>query len=1135
MSESSSEISGALQRIHQLDAELSTSTDVSNILNDGNSNRNNNDQSILSNDQDSSDLGHGFSTPSEKVADFCIAFNKKVGVSTSTLEEVLEIVDILVSNHVSNEPYQPSENELVVKYKERIKSLKNRNIELQKKLHQTEIQNSAFQTNSDQLKYENHRLEETLSDVQQRLATAQQEIKDLKNQMNRNKNSKELLEASFANFGELINSQIDDASKYVYQRDNLMKIINKQSAALQTYEQLLTKMKEEKAQNNSSSQNYSNFDNFNPQSNYNSYNGEEYNDSESEMPSTLAIISKISNDFIDKDIKFYISDLVNDSSTPINDRIESAISYICRNSNKALQSQKESQENIDNLKTELNEMKIKCNEIVSLFDEEIQFMQRLAHSNDIQACVFYREDQNKVLPIEQSIKDELIKHCIRVNRYIEETLPQINIGEITDAFSNYENIQPTEIFNLLNANVLDKKLQLFTDRMKNNESIELKELFCLFAAQAFTNDILQNHSVELRMRYELAQREIQQLRSDLEDIKDPIRSMKKVINHLSRRENKAKKLLLNVIEFSNASNSSKSIKNSSKTNKTVENGENDNENNNSLDLLTIVKEIVQQIAENKLGHPEKLQKQLEEVISEKNKLTESLNQQLQTIESDLEKTEKIYRDKEQELIKTIDSQKVEIETEKQKNDDLNIRISEVQNQLKEMTDSFNDLRENQQAEIRNIQEMRESQIQSLTAQLEAKIDRIKDLEDSLDGLTLKFDDQKKEKKELKDRIEYLEAVNSKSASALSEKLKALREKYEIIIQQSQQQIQSIKEDNSNLKEEVHNLQTRNEEICADLTNCQINKKSIELKAKALEDRCETQRQTLTSQFDAKIRMLETQYETKVNQMNEDQTRLLNDFISHINEELDGNFDLTDYDGSLRSFLRMFTSELDSRHHSQVVYEETAADILKVQKLLKISECQELFGPVSALVKANKEMQKRVTDCEESLNEAENRSNEYCKEMRKVTNQITSLRQWESWARRLHRIINESCCTTYSSDQLRLSLEESLLATVSHRTLLSKLASLREQKKALTQMDHENLIKKGDSKRPTWLSIIAISAFIRRMQKISGCMPIESQGSSASSLVLSTGAVETPKRKKSRAVHGMTDKPQKKPPALFKNI
>ena len=75
--------------------------------------------------------------------------------------------------------------------------------------------------------------------------------------------------------------------------------------------------------------------------------------------------------------------------------------------------------------------------------------------------------------------------------------------------------------------------------MKNNDSIEFKKLFSIFTAQAFTNDILQNHSVELKMRYELAQRENQQLKKELEETLDPIKSMKKLISHFKKRELKS--------------------------------------------------------------------------------------------------------------------------------------------------------------------------------------------------------------------------------------------------------------------------------------------------------------------------------------------------------------------------------------------------------------------------------------------------------------------------------------------------------------------------------------------------------------------------------------------------------------------
>lgn len=1244
MSESSSsDITNKIKHIQQLDAELSISTDQSMNVDDTNivansntntnfipnSNRNSDihlnddDENISTNLNTNSDSSSAFQESPEKISKFCAAFNKKVGVSTNSLDEVLEIVDVLIGNHVSGTMNNDSNSfevfkisgdaeSIVQKLKNRITKLKTKNKELQIQLNQNEIQNSNLQADVDQLKYQNNRLEETLADMQIRLQLSQQEIKDLNNRSSRNKNSREVLESTVSNLGDLIQSQLDDSTTIISQRDSLIKIVDKQNAALQQYELLFSKMNEENyriSESSVSSKSKVSGSNNNFYDNDNCFNDDASIDSKSDIyPMILSIVSRSSEE-LNADIRSHITEIINDSSIPLLERIESVISYVCHEANNAIQFSEATKEKIKQMKSDNSDIQFKCIEILSFFDEEMQFLQRLAHSKEIQSCIFFREDQNEVIPFDKESKEELIKHCARVSRYIEETIPQLNIDEINDAFSQFESIQPTEIFNLLNANVLEQKLRDFYSRLKNFNSIEnsepsqfsetnqkmieiqLKELLCLFAAQAFTNDILQNHSVELRMRYEITQREIQQLRLEIEENKEPLKSMKKVINHFAKRENKIKRILTKILSHYGVKKIES--KNDSKSDSSL------SESEGNDDILSIVKQVVILINQNRIGQAEKLETELQKVVDEKTNMVENLNKHIQKIESDLTKAEKVYKENCEEMGKTITTVNNDLEGEKEKNSELVKKVEELQIQLKEVTETYNQLRSNQQDEIKGIQEESDNQIQSLTSQLELKTKRANELENQLNSILSKVDELKKEKKEAKERIEYLETVNIKSVNALKEKSKNLRKQCEESIVQIQNQLQTTKEDYRKAQDEVHDLQAKNEEMAVELSNCQINKKAVELRVKALEDRLESTKQTMTNQHNAKLKSLTTQIEEKMKKINDDQKMLIEGFIQYANENLDAHFDIDieadididlgldiDQDNSiqncdnsfLKRFLRYLQGELEARHHAQAVYEETAADVLKVQKLLKISECQDLYGPVCSLVKVNKELMAKIKKCQDDQIESENKSNEYCREMRKVESQIASLRQWEAWARRVHRIVHETCCTTYSSDQLRLSLEESILSSVSQKTLLAKLSSLREQKKAIIMLFNsyinshsENMQNENETSnlnqnmifneirfhgpptekmRPSWTSLLAICAFIRRIQKLSGFIPIDYQPSSASSLAISCGVVESTqkkKKKKSRAINsnsqtfskfnemGMDDVPQKKPSALFKNI
>ena len=80
---------------------------------------------------------------------------------------------------------------------------------------------------------------------------------------------------------------------------------------------------------------------------------------------------------------------------------------------------------------------------------------------------------------------------------------------------------------------------------------------------------------------------------------------------------------------------------------------------------------------------------------------------------------------------------------------------------------------------------------------------------------------------------------------------------------------------------------------------------------------------------------------------------------------------------------------------------------------------------------------------------------------------------------MYRIIYESGCNAYSIEQIRNLLEEALFNSISNRSLLFKLNSLRIQKKFLLILD--NKINQKKLIKLNWNSILYISNFCKRIK------------------------------------------------------
>jgi hypothetical protein len=97
-------------------------------------------------------------------------------------------------------------------------------------------------------------------------------------------------------------------------------------------------------------------------------------------------------------------------------------------------------------------------------------------------------------------------------------------------------------------------------------------------------------------------------------------------------------------------------------------------------------------------------------------------------------------------------------------------------------------------------------------------------------------------------------------------------------------------------------------------------------------------------------------------------------------------------------------------------------------------------------------------------------------------------QWENWAQRLLVVVRDCGARGLSSEQLRLALEDSLLASAASRVMFCRLEMLRDEKKLLLRFGSGIMAEKGN-RRPQWNSILIALIYIRRMQKMAATLPI----------------------------------------------
>ena len=1025
MNEASSDLSAALEEIHRLDTELSTSGDRQS------------EPVSLASGEDSAEVSQS-ETPSElplipndDIAKFCRDFNKRVGVSTNTLDEVLEIIEIILSENCAQD-MKATDNEIILRLRERNKTLKAKHSALKNEFMKVTRESDTTRAELDNTKYENHRLREELANTQQRLLTCEHDLKDMTERLNRETKSRELLEANSKDLGDLIKGQMDDALELTEQRDHLIELVNKQNQAMLSFEEELRALSKENDELKRKASEVVPVPQF-----------------ESDIPVALVAFCHSAVEELPRLEKDLMTAKDDSSLDPI-DRVRKVAKVLCREILKVGAEKDNCTTQNEALSEELKETKKKCLSILALFEEEIQFVQKLAHSNELQNCIFFRPQSASTLVLDEEAKDEWIRQCARMSKYVEETIPTLDIDQVNDAFAEFQQISSTDVFDFMKSDGLEQKIKCVLDRI-DVDSIDTRALFSLFAAQALMNDLLQNHSVELRMRCELAQRDAGQVKQDVSGIEDSLKCAKKLLKRFQRREEKAKLMLARSFGVSG-----------------------------DADFASVLKEVVS------FGGARR-----GDSITENDELLDELRKQLTETEKDLKTAEEMFSRKAEEYEATIKDLEAALVTEKDAKAEIEQKLQDAQKDFQETIDEYRARDEEQKREFAEFKESAENITKEQQRQICEAKENMDMARDELEKATAKITELRRDKKDAKERIAYLEGVQMKSVESLKAKSEALRKEYEKSLEDSRRQMEDLRESLELSQNERRDLQRKTEQLAAELRNTVIEKNSLELKITTTTEKFERERRTATAQLNAKIETAQQQVTDKLNSLVKHQQSVLEEFVRFAQEECACDLDCAG-ELSFDRFMAALRRYMEDSKDRERVYEETGIDVMRVKQILNLSPSDEMNKKVSSLIAERNRLLEEVKESDKALDKQEQQCQQLMQTLSKFEGDVASLHQWELWARRLHRVVYESASSTYSSEQLRLSLEEALLASVSHRTIVSRLECLREQKKAFMKVGNQALVSKSEVK-PGIRPLICVCMAALRLQRISGCVRADNIG------------------------------------------
>ena len=964
------------------------------------------------------------------VESFLKDFNAKFGVSTTSLVEVLDICDALFSDLATSSVEGGSETK-IGKLEKKLKKEKAKNLKLEEDIKNLNVQNSELQNAIESLEDEKQRSKDNYASIEQKLAITQKKLQESTNSVERSTNTRKSLQVALDSLSEMYNEQISEISGLSKQRNSLLQITQKQKCIIENFENVLQNALKNRQQPEERAVKIP----------------ENYIDSAEILSSICKSVSEV----LPATILPELIKIRDNSEESVVNRVDALINVLCEH-NKTLNDaiNKAKQEN-----EESKEQQKKCEQSVidalSMFEEELSFMQKLATSTDIQNCLLYRPELGKPLILDEDGKSFLLKRCAQNAKFIQDTITNVRIEDVQAAIDCTE---PNHVFELLSPNILSAKLKQFVDKMDGREDSTVRMLFDLFAAQSFSNDLLQNHCVEIRQRYDLMQKELNQSRQETEASNETVKKALKKLNRMKNADEKIRKSVSNHFEINPESSTEKIVKDALNTlSQSIENASQLSESFSEEQFNAKLDEKLNQEREQYVNEINELKTNIESLMRENSlmkKERESEKEEVQQIKSDFAVKQKSLDD----LMKTYTEQS-----------------NELTKQVKVLTQQNETLRLDGKKDKEELEQTK-ADIISLTTEYKK--------------LKTECEKGKQKKAELKQKIDFLESTNRKVAQSLKEKSQELRREYETAIQDMNSKVVQARLELESTQDSYRGLLAKNEESEELITTLQVAKNQLELKLKSLEDKNNQEKSTLHAQLEAQLHSLVAQSRERIGTMEEEAKALVLSYSKKFER-----FGVKTASTGLPEFMTSLEDEMERRYKAQTVYEETVADLTKVQHLLSLLPSSNIFDAVHKLFKEKEilenqhkldvENAKRVTDITE----------EKRNEQRKVEAQLESLRKWEEWARVLHRVVCERTSSTYSSDKLRLSLEEAILAAASHRTILNRLDSLREQKKALLKIDNEVLNEPLRTKQG-WLPLISLCISCRRMQKQAGVVNIISQ-------------------------------------------
>ena len=1081
---------------------------------------------------------------------FLAAFNSKYNVNVSTLFDVLDVIEEIIGK---SKAAAKEESKIVID-DSKVRELKVANVKIQSEKEALSRELAVSQTQ--------------IGSLENQIAILKNENKALSDNLNALQKENNGLRQTLESMNQMMEAQMNEMCELGDQRSQLIDLSRRQGIVIEELEKL-SKTPSAPAQK--------------PKIDH-SLPKKPSTDDGDEMYSLMSSIVNAITNSQTEEFAERICAIRDGSKKSVKDRIMDIVSSVisrladCEVKMEAMSaSDKEASDQVEYYKQ-------KAREILGFLEEELAFLQVLTHSSDIQAAVFRAKQAPDASILSEESKTELIRKCALIGRFVEENLSEVTAERIDEKIPLTANIDPTHIFELMQSSSFEEKLTNLSHLVDDDSSLTLREIFDLLTAQVFINDLLKDHATDLHMRIAHCGHEIGSLKQEIEDRGDDleqIEAMKKLVRHFRRRESKLRKYLSNYIEVSDqaapvemvevliqkindriekyhsdavqarkgqdAPSQNGQSSSSTRRNESASSRKSEEQRSSQSRKAEMVDDDEYPSSRKSSSHSSRRSSRSEKIRSEESrhsgKSGPRLNR-LDEVEEELQRKDEEIESLKEELVKVQEKNE---ENERNRRIETEKHTKELQCQLDAIKDKLHDVvkqSEDQRQEClalkeelaskveeietlnKNTETMKENHQQEVTelnqkvsssqAQIETMTKQISEFETVLTNV-------KKQRQNLGNQIERLKNANTRLQESLDCQSAKIKDEFNAEIVRLAEEKEQVCREKEGLMSEIRILTAKNQQLSSENSSLNITKKSAELKLRGYQERLDSEKKNMQAKLTAHIAATQATQSKQVSELNEELEMALNELSGLIPDGVEA--------GDLRTMVSTVEEEFEKMRTAQYSYVELLEDVNEAQRMLGIATTEKIAPAVRDLVNRRATNDKFANESEQRKRQEASELDKLRKEVKKAEGQSGALIQWERWAKRVYRVVHEAEAVNLSNDQLRMTLEEALLASVSHKDVYLRLDSLRSQKAILMKYDKRVLLTR-QSPKAAFRPVIALCMFTRRVQKIAGCLPM-SLSSRTSESAASTARSKwsddqvTPKRHRSSSSHSSSSSKRSK--------